>query len=58
MSDENGEAGLEVELERLRARVSELEAMAEGRREVGEDSTGSASVPADIDRHDSKPDLF
>ena len=34
MSDENGEAGLEVELERLRARVSELEAMAEGRREV------------------------
>ena len=34
MSDENGEAGLEAELKRLRARVSELEAMAKGRREI------------------------
>ena len=34
MSDEDGEVRLEAELKRLRARVSELEAMAEGRREI------------------------
>ena len=34
MSDENGESGLEAELKRLKARVSELEAMAKGRREI------------------------